>query len=83
VPLDSERARQTEVRLNLTERGGYTRLPVVRVDEIKYLLLTIGERFAHSVQVNTIFCQMQTQRSRLSTFFATQIQYVLTKTSRI
>jgi hypothetical protein len=28
---------------------------MVRVDEIEDLLLSVGERFAHSVQVNTFF----------------------------
>ena len=53
VALDPERTRKAEVGLNLAEGGSDAMLAVVGIDEIKDLLLTIGERFAHSVHVNT------------------------------
>jgi predicted dehydrogenase len=43
--------------LDFAERGSHAMLAVVGVDEIEDLLLTIGERFAHSVQVNTFLAE--------------------------
>ena len=57
VPLDAEGTRQAEVGLNLAEGGSDAMLAVVGIDEIKDLLLTIGERFAHSVHVNTFWAE--------------------------
>ena len=53
VALDAEGAREAEVRLNFAQGGGHSVLTMVGVDEIKDLLLPVGEGFAHSVQMNT------------------------------
>jgi hypothetical protein len=54
VPLDGEGAGETEMRLNLAERRGDAMLPMMRVDELEDVALTIGQWFGwHSVQVNT------------------------------
>jgi hypothetical protein len=43
--------------LNFAERGRHAGLAVVGVDEIEDLLLAVGERFAHSVHVNTFLAE--------------------------
>ena len=55
MALDGERARETEMRLNLTQRRRHALLALVGVDKIENLLLTGRERrvIGHSVQVNT------------------------------
>ncbi|MEO6246591.1 MAG: hypothetical protein ABIQ12_14275, partial [Opitutaceae bacterium] len=53
VTLDTKRASEPEVRLNFPERRRHALLTLMRVDKIEDLLLPIGERFVHSVHVDT------------------------------
>src|SRR6185369_7167498 len=55
VALNAKRARQPEVCLDFADGRRDTMLAVMGMDEIEHLLLAVGERFAHSVQVNTFF----------------------------
>jgi hypothetical protein len=53
VTLDGKGAGESKVGLNFAERGRDTVLALMGLDEIKDFLLTGGEDFWHSVQLNT------------------------------
>ena len=54
MAFDAEWTGQSEVSLDFAQRRRNSVFTVVGVDEIQHLLLAIGERFGHSVQVNTL-----------------------------